>query len=278
MKKILLILLVTFTLSSCYTTFYPPEYMDMGNAESVPDSTRQIIINNYYETTEYYQVPHYRRYSLLWGDYYWDPFYYDYGYYNWRPYYYYGSYYYYNPHNHYWYYYDRYNNWNSGNWSGGGNSGGNSGGNADKGRIHKPGYNVLMNSPSGVAPFVSVGSDDNHITKPVGKVGVNVNSGITNNNKYTPNIQSVGKKPINGSSSSSNTVKNIKKTGSSYKPSSTSNSNKKSSSSSSYSKQKQSSNNNSSSSSSKSKSSSTNSTSSKNSSSESSSSTNKKSK
>ena len=87
MKKILLILLMAFTLSSCYTTFYPPEYIDIGNAESVPDSTRQVIINNYYETSEYYQVPYYRRYSLLWDDYYWDPFYYDYGYYHWRPYY-----------------------------------------------------------------------------------------------------------------------------------------------------------------------------------------------
>ncbi len=272
MKKILLILLVAFTLSSCYTTFYPPEYMDMGNAESVPDSTRQVIINNYYETTEYYQVPYYRRYSLLWDDYYWDPFYYDYGYYHWRPYYWYGNYYYYNPHNHYWYYYDRYHNWDSGNWSGDGNSGGN----ADKGRIHKPGYKVLMNSPTGVAPFVSVGSDNNHITKPVGKVGVNVNSGITNGNNYTPKIQSVGKKPINGSSSSSSTVKSIKKTGSSYKPSSTSNNNKKSSSSSSYSTQKRNSSSSSSSSSSKSKSSSTSSSTSKNSSSESS--TSKKSK
>ncbi len=276
MKKILLILLAAFTLSSCYTTFYPPEYMDMGNAESVPDSTRQVIINNYYETTEYYQVPHYRRYSLLWDDYYWDPFYYDYGYYNWRPYYFYGSYYYYNPHNHYWYYYDRHgrydrhDRWDSGNWSGGRNSGGN----ADKGRIHKPGYNVLMNSPSGVAPFVSVGSDDNHITKPVGKVGVNVNSGVSNNNTYQPKIQSVGKKSINGNTSSPTS---IKKTGSSYKPSSTSNSNKKSSSSSSYSKQKQNSSS-SSSSSGKSKSSSTSSTSSKNSSNETSSTSSKKSK
>jgi len=276
MKKIFLILLVAFTLSSCYTTFYPPEYMDMGAAESVPDSTRQIIINNYYETTEYYQVPHYRRYSLLWDDYYWDPFYYDYGYYNWRPYYWYGNYYYYNPHNHYWYYYDRYYHrdhhrpWNRGDWTGG-----SSGRNGDQERIHKPGYNVLMNTPTGVAPFVSVGSGNDQIIKPGKKVGLNVNSGITNDNNYTPQIQSVGKKPINGNTSSGTVSK---KTGTSYKPSSTGNSTKKSSSSRSYSNQKQSSNNSSSSSSSKSKSSSTNSTSSKNSSSESSSSTSKKSK
>ena len=91
MKKIFLILIAAITLSSCYTTFYPPQSMDMGAAETVPDSTRQIIINNYYETTEYYQIPNYRRYSLLWGDYYWDPFYYDYDYYRWRPYYWYGN-------------------------------------------------------------------------------------------------------------------------------------------------------------------------------------------
>lgn len=269
MKKIFLILLVAFALSSCYTTFYPPEYLDMSGAESIPDSTRQIIINNYYETTEYYQVPHYRRYSLLWGDYYWDPFYYDYGYYHWRPYYWYGNYYYYNPYNHYWYYYDRYHNWDYGSWTGG-----SSGGNADKERIHKPGYNVLMSSPSGAAPFVSVGSDDNAI-KSVKKIGVDVNSGVTNDNSYHPQIQSVGKKSLNGNTSSKTVSK---KTESSYKPSSTSKSTKKSSSSSSYSTQKRNSSSSSSSSSSKSKSSSTSSTSSKNSSSESSSSSNKKSK
>jgi len=268
MKKIFLILLIAFTLSSCYTTFYPPEYMDMGNAESVPDSTRQVIINNYYETTEYYQVPHYRRYSLLWDDYYWDPFYYDYGYYHWRPYYWYGNYYYYNPYNHYWYYYDRYNHWDNGNWTGGG-----SGGNGNKDRLHKPGYQVLMNSPTGAAPFISVGSDNDHIGKPVKKVGLNVNSGNTNDNNYSPQIQSVGKKSLKDNTSPRAVSK---KTQSSYKPSSTTGNSKKSSST--YSTQKQNSSNHSSSSSSKSKSSLTNSTNSKNSRSESSSSSNKKSK
>ena len=270
MKKIWLVLLTGIILSGCYTTFYPSEAMNMGGAEAVPDSTRQIIINNYYETTEYYQVPHYRRYSLLWGDYYWDPFYYDYSYYSWRPYYWYGNYYYYNPHNHYWYYYDRYHHWDNGYWTG---SGGSSGGNADKERIHKPGYNVLMNSPTGAAPFVSVGSDNDHISKPVKKVGVNVNSGITNDNNYSPQIQSVGKKSLNGNTSSRTVSKKMPST---YKPSSTTGNSKKPSST--YSTQKQSSSNRSTSSSSKSKSSSTNSTSSKNSRSESSSSSSKKSK
>jgi len=268
MKKVFFVLLIAFTLSSCYTTFYPPEYMDMGAAESVPDSTKQIIINNYYETTEYYQVPHYRRYSLLWSDYYWDPFYYDYGYYHWRPYYWYGNYYYYNPHNHYWYYYDRYHHWDNGYWTGGG-----SGSSGNKDRIHKPGYQVLMNSPTGAAPFVSVGSDNDPIAKPGKKVGVSINSGITNDNDYTPQIQSVGKKSLQD-----NTTPRVvsKKPQSTYKPSSTNNNSKKSSST--YSTQKQSSSNSSSSSNSKSKSSSTNSTTSKNSRSESSSSSSKKSK
>ena len=268
MKKIFLILIAAITLSSCYTTFYPPQSMDMGAAETVPDSTRQIIINNYYETTEYYQIPNYRRYSLLWGDYYWDPFYYDYDYYRWRPYYWYGNYYYYNPHNHYWYYYDRYDRWDRhpGDWSG--SSG-------EQERIHKPGYNVLMNSPTGAAPFVSVGSENNQITKPGKKVGVSVNSGITNDNNYQPQIQSVGKKPLDGNNSSGTVYKN---SGTSYKPSSTVSGTKKSTSSRSYSNQKLKSNTSSSSSNSKYKSSSTNSTSSKKSSSESSSSTSKKSK
>ncbi|MEA2078069.1 MAG: hypothetical protein U9O95_08640 [Candidatus Marinimicrobia bacterium] len=253
MKKILLILLAGVILTSCYTTFYPSEYMNMSAADNIPDSTRQIIINNYYETTEYYQVPHYRRYSLLWGSYYWDPFYYDYDYYYWRPYYWYGNYYYYNPHNHYWYYYDHHYPWHSGSWSGG-----SSGENGNKERIHKPGYNVLMSAPDGSAPFVSVGTDDNRVTKPIKKVGVDVNSGVQNDNSYHPQIQSVGKRPASSSSSSTTTIKKI---GSSYKSSSTSNNTKKSSSSSG----------------SKSKSSSTSSTSSKNSNNESSSSKSKKS-
>ncbi|MCF7833085.1 MAG: hypothetical protein K9N05_05880 [Candidatus Marinimicrobia bacterium] len=277
MKKLFLILLAGVILSGCYTTLYPPANMNIGSADAVPDSTRQIIVNNYYETTEYYQIPHYRRYSLLWNDYYWDPFYYDYGYYSWRPYYWYGHYYYYNPHNHYWYYYDRHysydrhHRWDSGNWSGG-----SSGGSSNKDRIHKPGYNVLMNSPTGSAPFVSVGTDNGRVTKPVKKVGVNINSGVENDNSYHPQIQSVGKKPLSGSNSSSTYLK--KTTTSSNNPSSTNKDTKKSSSSSSYQKQNQSSSNSSSSSNGKSKSSSTSSSSSKNSSNESSSTSSKKSK
>ncbi len=264
MKKILLILLTGVILSGCYTTFYPSEAMNMGGAEAVPDSTRQIIINNYYETTEYYQVPHYRRYSLIWGGYYWDPFYYDYSYYSWRPYYWYGNYYYYNPHNHYWYYYDH-NYWYSGS-----GSGGSSGGNGDKGRVHKPGYNELMSSPTGTAPFVSIASDNGRVNKPAKKVGVNVNSGLSNDNtSYHPQIQSVGKKQI-GTTSSPNKSTNLKKaTGLNHKSSVTSSNTKISSSSTVYKSHKQSSSSSSSSSDSKSKSSTTNGSSSKSSRSES---------
>lgn len=268
MKKIFLILIAAVMLSGCYTTLYPPANMDMSAADQVPDSTRQVIINNYYETTEYYQVPSYHRYSLIWGSYYWDPFYYDYSYYHWRPYYWYGNYYYYNPRNHYWYYYDHYYPWHYGEWTPGSGSG-----NGDKERIHKPGYNVLMNSPSGSAPFVSVGSDDNgRVTKPVGKVGVDVNSGITNDNNYRSSgtIQSIGKKPVGTSSAPADVSK---KPTSGYK----STSDKKQSNSPVYKPMKQSSSS-SSSSNSKSKSSSTSSSTSKSSSNESSESSSKKSK
>jgi hypothetical protein len=243
----------------------------MSAADNIPDSTRQVIVNNYYETTEYYQVPYYHRYSLLWDSYYWDPFYYDYGYYHWRPYYWYGHYYYYNPHNHYWYYYDRYYPWHSGSWTGGGSE------NGDKQRIHKPGYNVLTTSGSPQSlPFVSGANDNDRITKPVKKIGVDLNSDVNNNDGYystsKPRIESVGKTTVGnnrntttyGKSSNKDTYK---------KPSSTTYSTKKQSS------RSQSSSTHSSSSSSKSsKSSNTSSTSNKNSRNESSSSSSKKSK
>lgn len=79
MKKLLIFVFALILLSGCYTTFYPPADQNYTGAEEIPDSTRQVIINNYYESNEYYQTPHYQRYSLLWGSYYWDPFYYDYG-------------------------------------------------------------------------------------------------------------------------------------------------------------------------------------------------------
>ena len=268
MKKILLILLAAVVLSGCYTTLYPPANMDMSAANDIPDSTRQVIVNNYYETTEYYQVPYYHRYSLLWGSYYWDPFYYDYSYYHWRPYYWYGHYYYYNPHNHYWYYYDHHYPWHYGSWDGG-----SSGGNGDKERIHKPGYSVLTSTPTGSSvPFVSGNSNNSRISKPIKKVGVDLNSGVRDNNEgyYSsskPRIESVGKKPV-GSTSSTTTIGKSTSNNKSNKPSATTT----------YKPSKQSSSNRSSSSSTKvSKSSNTNSTSSKNSRNESSSSSGKKS-
>ena len=271
MKKILLVLLAAVILSGCYTTFYPPANMDMSAANDIPDSTRQIIINNYYETTEYYQLPRYQRYSLLWGSYYWDPFYYDYDYYHWRPYYWYGHYYYYNPHTHYWYYYDHHYPWHSGSWTDG------SGSNGDKGRVHKPGYSVLANTPTGGSvPFVYGSYEDNtRMTKPASKIGVDLNSDVTNNNDgyFTtskPRIQSVGKTSV-GTSDRTTTINKPASSNKQSKPSSTP----------SYNTKKQSSNSSSSSSSSSgkvSKPSNTNSTSSKNTSNESSSSSSKKSK
>lgn len=269
MKKIFLILLTGVILSGCYTTLYPPQAMNNETNQTIPDSTRQVIINNYYETTEYYQVPHYRRYSLIWGGYYWDPFYYNYDYYTWRPYYWYGSYYYYNPYNHYWYYYDH-NYWHNG----GGSTGGSTGGNGDKNRIHKPGYTELISSPTGSAPFISVGSEISRSKKPTGSIGVDVTSGLNNNSGYNSRVESVGKVSLTPNDKiykSSNSKNNE-----SYKSGKTS----KTESKSSY-NYKSSSTKNSSSSSSGSKStkpSRTSSTSSKNSSTESSSSSSKKSK
>ncbi len=268
MKKIFLILISVVLLTGCYTTLYPPANMDMSVSDEIPDSARQVIINNYYESTEYYQVPSYHRYSLLWGSYYWDPFYYDYSYYRWRPYYWYGNYYYYNPYSNYWYYYDPYYPWHSGSWTGG-----SSGGNGDKSRIHKPGYNVLMSSTSESAPFVSVGTNNNSggISKPGKKIGIDLNSDVTNNNGYysNPNIQSLGKQPATGTTSDGN----LKKSGSTYKAPS----NKKPASTV-YKPQKQRSSSSSSSSAKSSKSANTKSSSSKNSRNESSSSSSKKSK
>lgn len=269
MKKTLLIMLVAVILSGCYTTLYPPMSMDMQGSEQVPDSTKQVIINNYYETSEYYQIPHYSRYSWLWGDYYWDPFYYDYSYYRWRPHYWYGYYYYYNPYNNYWYYYDH-----DYTWHGGGGSGPSSGNN-DKERIRKPGYTELMNSPTGSAPYISVYNEDQR-TERIGKVGLENKTSRTGT-VYTPRLESVGKTSVNPKSTykSSNNGSNNK----SYKVSPTNDSSNNSSSNVTYKQKSRSSSSSSSSSSSKSsKSSRTTSTSSKNSRSQSSSSSSKKSK
>lgn len=220
MKKILLIILAGIILSGCYTTLYPPVTVQMQNATEVPDSARQVIINNYYETTEYYQMPHYQRYSLLWGDYYWDPFYYDYTYYNWRPYYWYGSYYYYNPHNHYWYYYHHDNYGQAGP----------SNNRGDQERIHKPGYNQLMNSPSGSAPYIAVQNSEQRLQK-VGKVGIEQNTNSKNDGVYSPRLESVGKSSVGSnqiyksdSNSSDEGYKAPSTTSSTEKSSSTSNS------------------------------------------------------
>lgn len=268
MKKMFLILLTGIILSSCYTTFYPPQAMNTEMSEAIPDSTRQVIVNNYYETTEYYQIPNYRRYSLLWGDYYWDPFYYNYDYYSWRPYYWYGNYYYYNPYNRYWYYYDH-NYWHDG----GDYSGGTGGTSHDKERIHKPGYNVLMTTPTDQAPFVSVGTDIGRSTKPVGSVGVNVTSGLNNNGSYNSRVESVGKTSLSPNDGQYKST--VKKTNENYKPAKTS----KTESKSTYDNQAKSSSSSSSSNNNKvSKPSNTTSTSAKNSNNESSSSSSKKSK
>lgn len=266
-------LLISFILlSGCYTTFYPPANQNFDTASEIPDSARQVIINNYYETTKYYQTPNYQRYSLLWGSYYWDPFYYDYGYYHWEPYYWHGSYYYYNPRNRYWYYHDPYYRWHDGSWTGG-----TGGGQQDQGRIQKPGYRTLMNTSSGgeTAPFVSVGNENNSISKPGTRSGIDINSGINNTSgqRNAPKIESLGKRSNVPSDSF------YKKDGndSNKKPSSTSTSSRKPS----YRPSTSSSSSSSSSSSgnTKSKSSSTTRSTSKNSSSnESSSSTSKKSK
>lgn len=231
MKKILILLFAAAMLSGCYTTLYPTVAQQVGEAGEIPDSTKQIIINNYYESNEYYQVPHHWRYSLLWDSYYWDPFYYDYSYYHWQPYYWYGSYYYYNPYNHYWYYYPP-------SYYYGGASGG-SGENRDRERIRKPGYQTLMStSESSVAPFISVGSDNGLIGKPGRSSEVDVNSGIGNNSySPSPRIESVGK----SSATDNNAVYKSGNNTSTYKPSST-NDNSKKSSSSSYSAPKSSSN------------------------------------
>ncbi len=261
MKKLLIPLLTLALFSGCYTTFYPIAGQMMENSDAVPDSTRQIIINNYYETTEYYQVPHYQRYSLLWGSYYWDPFYYDYSYYRWVPYYWYGTYYYYNPYNRYWYYYDHHHPWSGGSWSGG------SGSSQDQERIRKPGYNTLMSAPTDAAPFISVSeNNDTRIDKPGKKIGVDVNTGLSSSpsDNGSPYIESVGKKPGPSYAPSTSTVKSGPKTPAttiSKKPSPQSDNNSSGSSSGS-----------------KSKPSSTSSTSSKNTNNESSSETSKKSK
>ncbi|MDZ7820984.1 MAG: hypothetical protein U5N26_03725 [Candidatus Marinimicrobia bacterium] len=134
---------------------------------------------------------HYQRYSLLWGSYYWDPFYYDYGYYHWEPHYWHGSYYYYNPRSRYWYYYDPYYHWQQGSWTGG------TGGSQDQERIRKPGYRTLMNTSSDgtVAPFVSVGNENNSISKPGKSSGVDINSGISSSpDGNSPRIESLGKR------------------------------------------------------------------------------------
>ena len=198
MKKILIFLLTAVIISGCYTTLYPPISQQIEGTAEIPDSTRQIIINNYYETTEYYQVPRYHRYSLIWGSHIWDPFYYDYSYYHWRPYYWYGSYYYYNPYNNYWFYYDHHY---PGYWTGGGGSGGRN----DQERIHKPGYRVLGSTTDNAAPFISVGSQIERISRPGKKSNIDINSGIgTSSMRSTsPQIESVGKSSLNTSGGSS---------------------------------------------------------------------------
>lgn len=222
MKKILILLFTAAIFSGCYTTFYPAVAQQVEDAGEIPDSTRQIIINNYYESNEYYQVPQRWRYSLLWDSYYWDPFYYDYSYYHWQPYYWYGSYYFYNPYSHYWYYYP------PSYYYGGGS--GNSSGNQDQDRIRKPGYQTLMSSAgTGAAPFVSVGADNGLIGKPMKRSDVDINNGIGNNgNVPSPYIESVGKSSV----TDNNAVYKSGDNTSTYKPSSTDGNSKKSSTSS----------------------------------------------
>jgi hypothetical protein len=147
-------------------------------------------------------------------------------------------------------------------------------GNGDKERLRKPGYTELISSPTGSAPFISVGSEISRSKKPAGTIGVDVSSGLNNNSGYNSRIESVGKvslSPNDGIYKSSNSKNNE-----SYKSGKTS----KTESKSTY-NYKSSSTKNSSSSSSESKStkpSRTSSTSSKNSGTESSSSSSKKSK
>lgn len=270
-------MLTGIVLSGCYTTLYPPMSTEIQNAQDIPDSARQVIINNYYETTEYYQTPNYQRYSLLWGGNYWDPFYYDYSYYNWRPYYWYGSYYFYNPHNNYWYYYDRHDHHRRPGTrpvDQTGNTPGNASNNGE--RIHKPGYTKLMTSPTESAPFIAVQNDDKRLQN-VGKVGLDYNTTTKRDGIYSPRLESVGKTSV-GSNKSYKSSSNS--SGETYKPARTLTSSKKSSSTSSSSsyKPKSSSSSNSSSSNKSSKSSHTTSTSSKNSNTSSSSSSSKKSK
>ncbi len=216
MKKTLLIMLVAVILSGCYTTLYPPMSMQMQSAEEVPDSVKQVIINNYYETSEYYQIPHYSRYSWLWGDYYWDPFYYDYSYYRWRPHYWGGYYYYYNPYNNYWYYYDHDYTWH------GGDTGGSSG---NKERIRKPGYTELINSPTGSAPYISVYNQDSG-TQRVGKVKLE-NKTTRTGTVYSPRVEKVGKTSVNSNRTYKSTE--TKSSGENYKRPSSSSNTKKSS-------------------------------------------------
>lgn len=229
MKRFALLLFTVLIFSGCYTTLYPPYNSEIADTyTSIPDSTEQIIVNNYYESNEYYQVPNYYRYSFIWNDYYWDPFYYDSRYHNWRPYYWYGSYYYYNPRTDYWFYY-RYHDH-------GPRPGDNGGSAVTPGRgtgerVRKPGYSQLMSTPSPVAPFTSVSG-------PVSKPGYN-NGNTTNNSSvsvsgrnenYTqPRVQGVGKKSLSGQSS--NNSYRVEK-----KPSVSSSNSKSTHSSSSYSK------------------------------------------
>lgn len=232
MKRFTLLLFTVLLFSGCYTTLYPPYNPEIADTySSIPDSTEKIIVNNYYESNEYYQVPNYYRYSFIWNDYYWDPFYYDSHYHNWRPYYWYGSYYYYNPNTDYWFYY-RYHDHHPYP----GDNGGSTVAPGTGERVRKPGYSQLMSTPTPVAPFTSVSG-------PVGKPGYN--SGNTSNNSvsvsgrnqnYTqPRVQSVGKKTLGGQSSSSSYRVEKKQSVSSGSSSSSSHS-KSTHSSSSYSK------------------------------------------
>ncbi len=206
MKKILLPLLTLMLFTGCYTTFYPSVAQQIESVEHIPDSTRQIIINNYYESNEYYQVPRYQRYSLLWSDYYWDPFYYNYRYYHWEPYYWYGHYYYYNPRSHYWYHYRPHHHGGSGERPG----------RANRERIYKPAYEPLMSSQaSGITPFISVGREENIITRPGKPSGVDINSGIGERpSSSSPRIEPIGKTSHKSGAESSQTNDNTI-----YKPS-----------------------------------------------------------
>jgi len=214
MKKLMIFLLTAAVFSGCYTTFNPPVGQQIEGVSDIPDSTRQIIINNYYETTEYYQVPYYQRYNLLWGTYVWDPFYYDYSYYHWRPYYWYGNYYYYNPHRGYWVYYDhhyhRHPRYRPSPWTGGGGSGGSAN---DQERIQKPGYRVLEGMSGSATPFVSVEPDIQRIGRPGSTIGPNAADGIGSSagtGDTSPMIQSVGKRDATSTSSGEGT--SIRKT------------------------------------------------------------------